>query len=87
MKDRYLGALLEEIDGKIDAMAETLASKLSVEDGNRLTNAINRINSESSIIRKVIKDESTITRGHTKTINDHEIRIIDLEDEDKLKYA
>jgi len=86
MSDNDL-VLLEDIDHKLDAIIEgqTLLAPMSRkldEVDERLT----VVEADVKVIKKVVTDESRITRHHTKLLNDHETRISDLEG-DGLEYA
>jgi|GEM_PF-1827328 len=79
--------LLEDIDHKLDALLEgqTLLAPMSRKLDN-VDERLTRLEADVKVIKKVVTDESRVTRQHTKRLNNHETRITDLEGEG-LEYA
>jgi hypothetical protein len=79
--------LLEDIDHKLDALLEgqTLLAPMSRKLDN-VDERLTRLEADVKVIKKVVTDESRVTRRHTKRLNNQETRITNLEGEG-LEYA
>jgi hypothetical protein len=79
--------LLEDIDHKLDLILEAHAALAPLpQKVNKLDERLTIVEADVKVIKKVVTDESRITRHHTKLLNDHETRISDLEG-DGLEYV
>ena len=86
MTDHYMGVLLEEMDKKIDLILKGQSVMATSADLRVVDERLTKVEKKVALLLKVVKEEAAITRKHTSTLTDHEIRITDLEDHDP-KYA
>lgn len=87
MSDNHDGFLLEVIDTKLDQILEGLSTKASAFELREVKDRVINVENKVDLLTLIVKEEAEITRNHTSTLTDHEIRITDLEDEDNLEYA
>ena len=87
MSDHYTGLILEDINHKFDIMIEALSLTAKSSELKVINERLIDVENDVKLIYKIVSDESQVTRKHTSTLSDHEIRITDLEDEDNLEYA
>lgn len=87
MSDHYTAVLLEDMNHKFDVILESLSLVATKEQVKELDVRVGSLENKVDLLTLIVKEEAAITRKHTSTLNDHELRISDLEDEDNLDYA
>ena len=79
-------ALLKNIIYKLDVLLEAQSIVATSMQVKAIDKRLIRVETDVNIIKKVVTDESRVTRRHTSRLNNHETRITDLEG-DGLEYA
>jgi wobble nucleotide-excising tRNase len=77
--DHYAGALLEDIDSKLDLILESQATLATSHELKAIDERLTRVEDNVELIRRVVTETN-------RDVKNHENRISDLEDDD-LEYA
>lgn len=72
MKDNEFGVILEDINSKLDRLAESMSVLATEENLRHVDTKVDTINSKADTIQAAVI-------GQTAQINDHENRILSLE--------
>lgn len=72
MSDDYLGALLEDIDGKFNTILESVSFMATAEQLTRVDERLIRVEANLEAAIRVIT-------GHSGELKDHELRLTNIE--------
>ena len=78
--------LLKNISHKLDVLLEAQSIMATSMQVKAIDKRLIGVEADVKVIKKVVTDESRVTRRHTSRLNNHETRITDLED-DGVAYA